>query len=74
MVAGMDPSIDALTATALAAASSADRNAAFQTLERAMNAKAYWNFLLQPGRTLVTAKSVHATVNPFDYVDLGSVS
>ena len=73
-VAGMDPSIDALTATALAAASSADRNAAFQTLERAMNAKAYWTFLLQPGRTLVTAKSVHATVNPFDYVDLGSVS
>lgn len=73
-VAGMDPSIDVLTATALSATSSADRNAAFQALERAMNAKAYWNFLLQPGRTLVTAKSVHATVNPFDYVDLGSVS
>ena len=73
-VAGMDPTIDALTATALSATSSADRNAAFQALERAMNAKAYWNFLLQPGRTLVTAKSVHATVNTFDYVDLGLVS
>ena len=73
-VQGMDPAIDALTAAALGATQAADRGAAYQALERAMNDKAYFDFILQPGRNLIGAKSVHATVNPFTYVDLGSVT
>src|SRR5487761_364929 len=73
-VQGMDPAIDAMTTTALAATTPTDRSAAYQALERAMNDKAYFDFILQPGRNLIEAKSVHATVNPFTYVDLGSVT
>ena len=73
-VQGMDPAIDALTAAALAATQPADRNAAYQALEKAMTAKAYFDFILQPGKNIVAAKSVQATVNPFTQVDFGSVS
>ena len=73
-VPGMDPAIDALTATALSATTAADRGSAYQALEKAMNDKAYFDFILQPGRTLIAGKSVHATGNPFTYVDFGSVT
>jgi hypothetical protein len=39
-----------------------------------MNEKAVFDWLFQPGRVLITAKSVHATLNPFTYVDLGSIT
>jgi peptide/nickel transport system substrate-binding protein len=73
-VPGMDPSLDALTAAALAATTPADRAPAFQALEQAMNSKGYFDFILQPARTLVAAKSVHASINPFTTVDLGFVT
>ena len=71
---GMDPSIDDLTTAALAATTPADRNSAYQALETAMNSKAYFDWILQPGKTIVSAKSVHATENPFTYVDFGSIT
>ena len=71
---GMDPVIDTLTTAALNATTPADRNAAYQALETAMNDKAYFDWILQPGKTVVAAKSVHATVNPFTYVDFGLVT
>ena len=70
---GMYPIIDALT-TQATSATGADRGPAFQALEKAMNDLGYWTWTLQPSRTLVTAKSVHVTLNPFDFVDLGSVT
>jgi peptide/nickel transport system substrate-binding protein len=73
-VQGMDPALDALTAAALAATTTAERGSAYQALETAMNSKGYFDFILQPARTLVTAKSVHATVNPFTTVDFGLVT
>ena len=73
-VPGMDPAIDALTTAALNAITTADRGAAYQALEMAMNNKAYFDWILQPGRALITAKSVHAAMNPFTLVDLGSVT
>jgi peptide/nickel transport system substrate-binding protein len=71
---GMDPALDALTNAALAATTPTARDAAFQALENAMNAKGYFDFILQPARTLVVAKSVNAIVNPFTTVDFGSVT
>ena len=73
-VQGLDPAIDAMTTTALAATTPTDRSAAYQALEKAMSDKAYFDFILQPGRILIAAKSVHATINPFTYVDFGSVT
>ncbi len=71
---GLDPNVDTLTTAALAATTPATRDSAFQALERAMNADAYFDFILQPARTLVTAKSVQATINPFTTVDLRAVT
>jgi len=73
-VQGMDPNIDALSKTALDAVTTADRGAAFQALVKAMNDKAYFDWIYQPGRYLVTVKSVHATINPVTYVDFGLVT
>ena len=39
-----------------------------------MNDKAYFDWILQPGKTVVSAKSVHATENPFTYVDFGLIT
>ena len=71
---GMDPAIDTLTTAALNAITAADRGAAYQALEQAMNDKAYFDWILQPGKTVVTAKSVHAAENPFTYVDFGLIT
>lgn len=73
-VQGMDPSLDALTEAALAAITPTDRNTAYQAVERAMNAKAYFDFILQPSRVVVLAEGIHATVNPFTTVSLASIT
>ena len=39
-----------------------------------MNSAAYFDFILEPAKTLVTAKSVHASANPFTTVYLGQVT
>jgi peptide/nickel transport system substrate-binding protein len=72
--AGMDPQIDTLVATANSAVQPVDRDAAFKALGTAINAKAYGDWILQPGRVLVEAKSIHATVNVFTAVDLASIT
>lgn len=71
---GMDTALDALTTAALAATTPTTRDAAYQALVTAMDAKGYFDFILQPARTLVTATSVHTNVNPFTTVDFGSVT
>ena len=74
-VPGMDPTIDGLTTAANSATQPTDRGPAYEDLEKAMNAKSYWEFLLQPGRVLVAANSVqNAAVNPFTWVDFGSLT
>ena len=73
-ITGMDPSIDTLFTAASSAIQPADRDAAYKALATAMNTKGYGLFLLQPGRAIVEAKSVHADVNVFTFVDLGSVT
>lgn len=73
-VPGLDPNVDQLTNTASAAITAASRNTDYQTLERAMNSAAYFDFILEPAKTLVTAKSVHASANPFTTVYLGQVT
>ena len=73
-VQGMDPALDSLTTAALAATTAADRATAYQALVKAMDDKAYFDWILQPARTLVAGKSVHATINPFTTVDLGSIT
>jgi len=72
--AGMDPSLDAMVAKASSATQATDRNLAYQALQRAMNATGYFDFILQPGKTLVAAKSVKVALNPFTSVDFGSVA
>jgi len=73
-ITGMDPAIDPLFTAASTAIQPADRDAAYKALAQAMNTKGYALFLFQPGRALVEAKSVHADVNVFTFVDLGSVT
>jgi peptide/nickel transport system substrate-binding protein len=72
--AGMDTSLDALVTAASSATQPAAESSAYQALQRAMNDKGYFDFILQPGRILVTAKSVKADLNPFTYIDLGLAS
>jgi peptide/nickel transport system substrate-binding protein len=71
--AGMDPAFDALVTNATSASDPTGRAKAYQALGAAANDKAYQVYVVQAGRVLVEAKSVSASVNPFDYVDLGSV-
>lgn len=73
-ITGMDPSIDPLFVAASTAIQPADRDAAYKALAAAMNTKGHGLFLFQPGRALVEAKSVHADVNVFTFVDLGLVT
>ena len=71
---GFDPSLDTLVTSASSAVAIADRNSAYQALGKAMNVTAYLIDIVQPGKGMVVAKSVNAIVNPFNSVDLGSVS
>lgn len=71
---GFDPSLDTLVTSASSAVLTADRNTAYQALGKAMNDTAYLIDAVQPGKGMVVAKSVNAIVNPFNSVDLGSVS
>jgi peptide/nickel transport system substrate-binding protein len=71
---GMDPSIDALVSTATSATVPSVRGQAYQALVKATNDKALQIYIVQLGRVLVADKSVHATLNPFDYVDLATVT
>jgi peptide/nickel transport system substrate-binding protein len=71
---GMDTTFDALITKATSAVTPTERNADYAAVVSAANAKAYQVYVLQAGRLLVEAKSVGASINPFDYVDLASVT
>jgi peptide/nickel transport system substrate-binding protein len=71
---GVNPNLDALVTAAQSAIQPADRETAYQALARAINTKGYTTMLFQPSRVLVTAKSVHATINPFTYLDFASIT
>ncbi len=71
---GMDPTLDSLVATASLATTPADRGPALQAVVKEANATHYSIYFVQVGRSMISAKSVHATLNPFDFVDLGLVS
>jgi peptide/nickel transport system substrate-binding protein len=71
---GLDPSTDALIAKAISATQFEDRRAAYQAVGKALNSRANWISIMQPGRALVAAKSVHAILNPFSFSDLGTVT
>jgi peptide/nickel transport system substrate-binding protein len=73
-VVGVDPTVDRLVTTALAAVTPADRAAAFQAVVKATNDVARTIYIMQIGRAMVSARAVHATINPYYYVDLGSVT
>ena len=73
-VSGTNPSVDALVATATTATATGQRDSIYKSLVKATNDTAYTLYPVQLGRNLVCAKSVNATLNPFDYVDLGLVT
>ena len=73
-VQGSDPSLDALVSKATTATVPAERGPAYQALVTATNDQAYSIYAVELGRVLVSAKSVHATLNPFDNVDLALVT
>jgi peptide/nickel transport system substrate-binding protein len=66
--------IGSLYTNATSAVQPADREAAYQALGTAMNSQNYAIFLFQPARVLVEARSVHATIDVFTYVDLRTVT
>jgi peptide/nickel transport system substrate-binding protein len=71
---GVNPNIDTLATAAEHAITPADRNSAYQALDRADNAQEGVIPLMQPGRAIVTVKSVHYVPNPFLIVDLQAFS
>ncbi len=71
---GTDPSADAQFQAASSAVTPAARASDYQALGTAINAKAIFVFIFAAGKALVTAKSVHAIVNPYWAVDLGLVT
>ena len=71
---GMNPDIDALSDQASSATDPTIRGSAYQALQQAVNAQSVFIWLFQPGRVLVTAKGVNATLNPFNSVDFGSIT
>ena len=71
---GVNPQLDSLVTAAQSAVQPADRKTAYQALATAINGLEYTTMLFQPSRVLVTAKSVNATINPFTYLDFGSIT
>jgi peptide/nickel transport system substrate-binding protein len=71
---GQNPSVDALVTNAVSATSVGARGTAYQALAKASNQENHLLYMVQGGRTIVAAQSISATLNPFDYVDLGTVS
>jgi peptide/nickel transport system substrate-binding protein len=71
---GASPAIDTLVAQASGTVDSTQRGQAYQQIQQLENQTADAIYLFQPGRVLAVASSVHATLNPFTFVDLGSVT
>ena len=72
--AGADPAINSLVAQASTTVDLQQRGQAYQQIQQLENQTADAIYLFQPGRVLVSASSVHATLNPFTFVDLGSIT
>jgi ABC-type transport system substrate-binding protein len=71
---GQDPTFDSLANAAMSATSLDPRKSAYQALDQASNEANRNIFIAQGGRTLVAATGIQVQLNPFDYVDLGSVT
>ena len=71
---GVNPQLDSLVTAAQSAVKPADRKTAYEALARGINKLEYTTMLFQPSRVLVTSQSVQATINPFTYLDFGSIT